>query len=318
MTFKIICSVLFIILIVSSAFAIPDKNARQNQKNLNNAVTYDGGGRFGDRLICYLHAKWISYHYEMPLLYKPFVYSDQLAMHTLEKHYSEAKKSSYSKIVTPSSGDKINYRKKRSTLFVIPYFPESLWEHEAQQNLYYYFSVDWKNAGFRTEIKKMIAWKDFKPQIKLPANRISVAVHIRRGGGFDPVETATNAPLKLPPDTFYIDQIKNIYEILDEQPLYVYIFTDEPNPLDIVKNYQLQMEDRDILFGCRVGENSHSLNVLQDFFEMMRFECLIRPDSNFSIIPSLMKDYRILIKPTKATVNRDGTIVISEVDITFM
>src|SRR5665213_983093 len=49
------------------------------------AVTYEfSGGRLGDNLLSYLHAKWISYRHQIPLLYKPFKYSDKLMLDTNE------------------------------------------------------------------------------------------------------------------------------------------------------------------------------------------------------------------------------------------
>ena len=49
------------------------------------AVTYDlFDGRFAERAVNYLHAKWISYKTGMPLLYKPFLYSDEFVLHDCE------------------------------------------------------------------------------------------------------------------------------------------------------------------------------------------------------------------------------------------
>src|SRR5271156_1825171 len=53
-----------------------------NQK----AITYPATGcRFGDNLLAYLNARWLSYKYNLPFLYRQFPYSDQLALH--EKDY---------------------------------------------------------------------------------------------------------------------------------------------------------------------------------------------------------------------------------------
>src|SRR5271169_5509481 len=37
-------------------------------------------GRFGDQLIAYMHAKWLSYRHDIPLLYKPFIFSHELLL----------------------------------------------------------------------------------------------------------------------------------------------------------------------------------------------------------------------------------------------
>ena len=42
-------------------------------------ITYElSDGRFGDNLLSYLHAKWISHEKKIPLLYKPFTFSNEL------------------------------------------------------------------------------------------------------------------------------------------------------------------------------------------------------------------------------------------------
>ncbi|NDD99733.1 hypothetical protein EB008_05520, partial [bacterium] len=58
------------------------------------AVTYDYDkkARLGDNLMCYLHAKWVSYKNGIPILYKPFPYSDLFTFDEVETRYSLDKK----------------------------------------------------------------------------------------------------------------------------------------------------------------------------------------------------------------------------------
>ena len=65
-----------------------------------------------------------------------------------------------------------------------------------------------------------------------------------------------------------------------------------------------------------MDKNNHHSNVLEDFFEMARFDCLIRPDSNYSIMAEKIADYKIVISPLsyKKTGNN---IVIDEVQIKY-
>ena len=61
-------------------------------------LTYDlPGGRFGDQLLSYMHAKWLSYTYDLTLLYKPFIYSEALMVDDEEKKFSDKK--SFRKII---------------------------------------------------------------------------------------------------------------------------------------------------------------------------------------------------------------------------
>lgn len=81
-----------------------------------------------------------------------------------------------------------------------------------------------------------------------------------------------------------------------------------------MNGFKVAIEEKNIVFGCREIGNHWKANVLQDFFEMMRFDCLIRPESNFSIAASLMKDYKVLIKP-KSLSFINGTLAVTEVEI---
>lgn len=261
------------------------------------AVTYDrGGGRFGDQCLGYLHAKWISYYYGIPFFYRPFPYSDLLALHTLERPYEESDNVNYDMIIQPEYGQNIDFDPNISALYIIPYFPEPQWER-TPENRWYYFAVDWNDSGFKKKIKKLFKSVDFKPKIKLPKRRISVAVHVRLGGGFDDEGTRKRAPLKLPPLSYYKEQIKRIYELLNQKALYVHVFTDDQDPQSIMKIFQKHTKGLDIKYGCRLSDNSCDQNVLEDFFEMTRFECLIRPDSNYSIVASKISDFKIVISP---------------------
>lgn len=56
--------------------------------NPNICVTYgNNDARLGDQLIGFLHAKWVSFKYQIPLLYIPFSYSDQLVLSDKEQYF---------------------------------------------------------------------------------------------------------------------------------------------------------------------------------------------------------------------------------------
>ena len=51
-----------------------------------NHVSYRlSGGRFGDNLLAYMHAKWVSYRYEIPLVYHDFPYAKELMLEEYEE-----------------------------------------------------------------------------------------------------------------------------------------------------------------------------------------------------------------------------------------
>src|SRR3989344_7064790 len=96
---------------------------------MHHAVTYElSQGRFGDNLLSYIHAKWIAYKYDVPLLYKPFVYSDQLLLHERELLYSDVVKNQFDNIVVLGKHLMPQHDENNSILYIVPYFPESKWE----------------------------------------------------------------------------------------------------------------------------------------------------------------------------------------------
>lgn len=290
---------------------------RRAQKSTPKAVTYDlDGGRFGDKLLGYLHAKWISYRYNIPLLYKPFIYSEQLNLDKLETHYTPNHLKKFTRFVRPTYESNIDYETNISTLFTIPYFPENLWEHTPEER-WYYFPVNWEDNGFKQELRKMISSKQFQPSLNLPRDRCLVAVHVRMGGGFDDDDTWKKIPLKLPPASYYEEQILYLYEILNHEPLYIHVFTDDKNPEKLVERFQEYTKDLDIQYGCRTQGNAHNANVLDDFFEMTRFDYMIRPDSNFSIVASKLGDFKVVISPLNYTWTDSDTCHIDETEVYF-
>jgi len=52
-----------------------------------------------------------------------------------------------------------------------------------------------------------------------------------------------------------------------------------------------------ITYGCRKAGNNHYSHVLEDFFAMMKFDCLIRPKSHYSRFIERLGDNKIIIAP---------------------
>lgn len=269
------------------------------------AITYsiDGPGRFGDCLMNYIHAKWVSYKYDMPLLYTPFWYSNELQLSQLEPahntnhdRYTRVRLGQHEKL-----DEFMQKNRGKSVLFHIPYFPESSWEreHYSAANHWPYFPIDPKDSGFKAELRKCIAPIQTLSPLHLPKDRISVAVHVRLGTGYDNEESLKNTPTKFPPHEFYIDGIRTIYHMLHKRPLYVYIFTDDPSPREIAQKYQSELRDCNVEFGYREKDNRHDAHVVEDFFAMAQFDCAIHGDSNYSTCASMIADYKLEITPGK-------------------
>jgi len=298
-----------ILLLLLSPYTLMAKEKRVFDESKRAVTHRTSGGRFGDKLLGYAHAKWISYKYGIPLLYRPFIYSDQLALHTIETRYHSADAKRFRLIIQPQRN--IDYTKSISALYILPYFPDCPWEIERGKS--YHFPVDWNDPEFRQILRECIAPIEAYPHIQLSEQRKNVAIHYREGGGYDSKKAQDLLPLKHPPFSYYLEQLKTLYERLD-QPLFVYIFTDAKDPGKWVELFEKEFAEMDILFNSRREGNRYDAHVLEDFFEMARFECLIRPESNFSIMASKLGKYDIQIKPTRFRWV-DGTIHIVETEV---
>ncbi|HEB41495.1 MAG TPA: hypothetical protein ENI08_00555 [Candidatus Dependentiae bacterium] len=301
------------------------------------AVTYvlRKTSRFGDYIALYSAAKFLSEKYGIQLLYKRFPFSHLLAMDLHEKKYDKGLLNQFKKVF-PIRSEKDFIKQANPKQPLLYNICRVGFDFEAV------FAYAETNAVFCNRLRKMIA--PIKPldEFWLPQDRITVAVHVRKGGGYDRplssvqqfdghlnlveyTQTVVNCklyyayidqkfPLKFPPDQYYVDQIKKLSAMLNDAPLYVYLFTDDSNPIAILEEYEWIIGKPNIVFNCRKEENRHDLNVIEDFFAMTKFDCLIRPQSNFSKGVQLIGKHKIVIHPKKAAwVN--GKLIINMVNI---
>lgn len=228
-------------------------------------VTYAlSGGRLGDNLLAYLHARWIAYRDGVPLVRTAFARDGEFALSRESFSIQEAE--------------------------TIPYFPEP-----SMKNVDQLFLVDWEDPGFRKIIADCLAPTRQHNLLKLPQDRITICLHVRRGGTFDSTSLHRELPLKFPPDSFYIEQLKTIARLYKGKPLYVFLMTDDLDPHSILERYRKAVPDRNIVWDTR---DAPPENDLDDFYSIPLFDCLILPDSNFSIVASKLKDYAVRINPT--------------------
>ncbi|MEX0672410.1 MAG: hypothetical protein WD068_03565 [Candidatus Babeliales bacterium] len=263
------------------------------------AVSYSfSGGRFGDNLVAYLHAKWISYTHKIPLLYYPFPYSDELMMHTLEKRINDNALNK-GKVLTQSPEIFKNINDLET--YIVPYFSECLYEHDIVHNGHWiYFKVDWDDQNFHKEICKTIFPQDKSLlDFELPSNCPTLAIHMRTGKLYDR-DLGQRNPLKSPPLEFYIQQIEYLLDEIDAPYIYTYLFTDDPEPKDLAEKILHHLKDNSrIILEYREKDNSHDQNVLRDFFAMTKFDYMINPLSSFSMVVGRIGRPLIQIMPKK-------------------
>lgn len=266
----------------------------------SSAITYKlNGGRFGDNVLNYLHALWISYFYKIPLLYKPFEYSDQLVLHDVQQFAYDDYESFYEhKVDYIWATNNFVIHPCNKTLYTIAYFPErsTVWKYFHSL----YFSVNWEDSVFKDMIRRVVRpRKKMDNIIKPPANKFSVALHIRTGGNYDTDYWVKATPDKFLTDAFYIDAIKTVALEHQNQPLYVFIFTDHFNPEVLVAKFKEALHNfSTIEFDYRKNHGGPESNVLEDLFSMVNFDCLIKSEANIPLIASKIHDFKKIIEPS--------------------
>ncbi len=265
-------------------------------------ITYGfSGGRLGDHLIAYLHAKWISYEKQLPLLYIPFEQSDAFLLHELENPLPPHQN------VTVLKNLSLLDRAK-DLVYQIPYAPDYLQEYQRIPGLAAvcpFIKVDWEDKAFIECVRPFLSPRFPIETIPLPKDKITVALHIRRTVGVDVNPKLVGYyPYKFLPDQFYLDQIRWVYEEMGKKPLYVYLFSNDPDIGKVAEQYKNTLNLADVTFDWGKGKD-----VLTDFYSMMCFDCLIRPQSNLSIVASKFGYQKLVISPEHVNTNRRGILV---------
>lgn len=262
-------------------------------------------GRMGDNLVAYLHAKWISYRYGQELLYRPFKNSDKFMLHNLEIPLDEHAYRSRAAMITKDNYRTVNL--SDTGLYTIPYFSD--FDHEYPGRYFASDSplaIDWNDEGFRKIVSEYIApIEPLKNMIFPPEPCISVAMHVRRGGLFDPVPTLKSDQLKFPPNSFFSEQLKFVCKKYPNKFIYAFIFTDDLNPHIIADEISRAMVGYNVVIDYRPTNTSDTAFVLEDFFSIPLFDVLIRPCSNFSYVAGKLGDFLLEISPAKYCVIGD-------------
>ncbi len=262
----------------------------------------DIGGRLGDKFLTITKTLWLARKYNLHFQYNPSDYYKPFTIHT-----NEPEKCSYP-VLDINNENRIN-RNASSIYRTDYYFKCNKWRDSADffawQDL-----VD--DSEFRDALRRKFRVSSFTPSINLPSDRISVALHVRKGSGGDLTlhpnpkisrEKIRNVvTVRMPRDQFYIEQIKKMSELYGNAPMYVYIFTDHADPQKIKERYSKKVNKPNIIFDCRKGKNSH-LNdaAVTDLCEMLRFDCLIRSMSNLGQMAHALGRYQSVIYPLHAT-----------------
>lgn len=279
------------------------------------AITYEfNGGRFGDCLSTFAKAKWYAFKYKLPLLYKPFKYSDQLNLHTSETPYKADDLQFFNKIVKVKSEADIINNKEDNILFISNFY-------SITPDLYEYRYID---KRWEREIQKAICPSDI-PQKCLKENAITIALHVRKGGGFDqPLSTdETNSnklltrkfadeiwPTKFPSDEYYIEGLASMIKLIEQNKIInVYLFTDDLEPAKLAAKYATALSNSHVQFVYREIGNTHNKNVVEDFHAMAECDYLIRSSSLLAKASQLLGNHQVILFPRHGSWDGNQAII---------
>lgn len=248
--------------------------------------------RLGDRLVAYLHAKHVGETYGLPVYFKPFKGAEYFALSALETMKADQKAPLYfKKVVHLNSRADIQALKNKedSTLYVLPYFPESRIESDGSITTGNQYPIDWK--AFKPKVQELLRITSPYEELAIPENAFAIALHIRTGGTFDDPDTPTMLPGKLPPRSYYIGELEKLLKsphLSHDKPLFIHIFTDAIDPQEVHDWLAHEMEKRNL---PRVTLSfTQNATLKDDVANMSRFHALIRPDSNLSWAISRVSD----------------------------
>ncbi len=282
------------------------------------AISYEYcPGRFGDKILGYSHARYLSYATKLPFLSRPFPNSEFLTIEYQSIPFAENAKQ-YCQIFHIKSADtlaeffrKIQDPNTPPTLFVVDYFPADTSEWDWPYTWWTSaLVIPWKEKAFANYLRKSL-----QPKIPIPdftvTGRLNVADHIRHLSGPDTAEASPKCfPLKMPSLNYHERQIRRVYEWNGKRPMHVFIFSDTKTPLEFLEQIKGRFTSEDILFNIQALEKPDVNYVVQDFFAMQKFDVLITTQSNLSMMASRLADFDMVISPVHAV----GEYPNSEVD----
>ncbi len=273
------------------------------------AISYEYcPGRFGDKILGYSHARYLSYITQIPFLSrsssnKDYLLSDHL-MTDYESFPFQEKARHYSQVFHIKSSDTLAefFRMIQEpgtppTLFMVEYFPSDVFEWNLTPSWTTALVIPWKEEGFANYLRKSL-----QPKIPIPdftvEGRLNVADHMRdlSGGDVDHISRRF-LPLKHPYIDYHERQIRRVYEWSGKKPMHVFIFSDTKTPLEFLEQIKSRFPHEDILFKIQVLEQPDVNYVVQDFFAMQKFDVLITTQSNFSMMASRLADFDMIISP---------------------
>lgn len=322
----------FIFVWISCACSLSAKFVQAEEKTPDCAITYlppsVEGGRFGDHIVAYCKTKYFSLKHHLPLLYKPFQLSNALKLHRQETIFNQMHYMHFKRQLNVNSEADIINNLQPGTLFVVSMYTRLTTSTHvdtvapspavAKQTFFWIDEIYQKmleDPIFYSVIQDQLQPVVTLPKSSIPSGYISVALHVRRGGGFDgPIGSAQYVdqmsftpqicmvtvdkkfPLKFPPEQFFVDQVRVLSELFHDVPMFVQLFTDDLQAFELLDRLKRHCNKNNIVWAYCPTIWKES--TLEEIFAMTHFDCLIRSCSHFGGIAQLLGNHKIVIWPT--------------------
>lgn len=168
----------FALLTTFTCLTLSNSHHSYSLKN-KHAISYklESWRRLGDTIISFCKAQYFADLYNLKLLYKPFPYSDQFSLDQSSTRFIEAQEKQFEKtiIVNTSKDIEEHLKSDYSVLFESHFLSETPW-------LYTYSR---QNIDFEKKIKELFTPINKVDSLPKPPGVVTVALHVRKGGGFD-------------------------------------------------------------------------------------------------------------------------------------
>src|SRR5262249_21661393 len=156
----------------------------------------------------------------LTFLYKPFVHTSELVLDTIDQLYNAREiNRRFKNVVNVYREEQGSIKKDAQVLYIV------FWSTSINGCNDPFMINDNYEQKFIDTMKKLIVFKDQRKKadidaITTPSDGVSVAVHVRKGGGYDNKEVIQEHKLLFPTDDFYIEQLKRIAKLFPGKKLY--------------------------------------------------------------------------------------------------
>ncbi len=278
-------------------------------------LTYEVTGRLGDNLLTYCKHKWIAHVHKLNLYVPHFKYADafeildtELTARNIPRHLRNVRLNNQSQLTRQNS----NY------LYHSSYYTQ-IENLELDECADFVFKKSIEDPKFGQDVREALSLKNaHKTEIKIPLDKITVAIHIRKGCGIDypliskqyindpqipridpEIYSDEHHSLKFPPEQFYAEQLEKLYYLLDKQPLYGFIFTDDAHPFAIAQKLTAYLEKKGIkiILDTNEANTTAQSSIMADIYAMTKFDYLIRSESHFPWISQMIGSHKGIIRP---------------------